>query len=127
MDKSMKTLKALSLTIGAVIVATSTTVWAGEPASAPAESTTTASAPMTPAQQRTANRALRKQVYAAIGQHKEISAGNISVTAKAGAITLGGTVSEASQVDKVAEIAKGVPGVTSVTNKLAVQKPLGGM
>jgi osmotically-inducible protein OsmY len=30
-------------------------------------------------------------------------------------------------VGKVAEIAQGVPGVTSVTNKLTVQKPFGGM
>jgi osmotically-inducible protein OsmY len=42
-------------------------------------------------------------------------------------VTLSGTVTDASQVGKVAEIAKGVPGVTSVTNKLIVEKPLGGM
>lgn len=126
----MKTLKALSLAIGAVVVATSTTAWAQSgdaPASAPAVSEMAASAPATPAEKRKANRALRKQVYAAIGKHKEISAGNISVTAKDGAISLGGTVSEASQVDTVTEITKGVPGVISVTNKLEVRKPLGGM
>jgi osmotically-inducible protein OsmY len=66
-------------------------------------------------------------VYAAIGKHKEISAGNISVTAKGGAVTLSGTVTDASQIAQVAEVAKGVPGVISVTNKLTVQKPLGGM
>jgi osmotically-inducible protein OsmY len=66
-------------------------------------------------------------VYAAIGKHKEISAGNIGITARNGAVTLNGTVTDASQVNQVAEIAKGVPGVTSVTNKLTVQKPLGGM
>ena len=38
-----------------------------------------------------------------------------------------GSVTDASQIDKVVEIAKGVPGVTSVTNKLAVKKPFGGM
>jgi osmotically-inducible protein OsmY len=73
-----------------------------------------------------ANRALRRKVYAAIARHKEISAGSISVTAKDGAVTLNGTVSATSQVATVAEIAKGVPGVISVSNKLTVQKPFGG-
>lgn len=75
---------------------------------------------------RKANRTLRRTVYAAIGKHKEINAGDISVVAKSGAVTLDGTVVDAAQIDKVAEIARGVPGVTSVTNKLTVQKPFGG-
>ncbi|WP_207004882.1 BON domain-containing protein [Trinickia mobilis] len=75
---------------------------------------------------RAANRALRRKVFAAIAKHKEISAGNISVVAKSGDVTLYGTVVDASQIDNVAEIAKGVPGVTSVTNKLTVEKPFGG-
>jgi osmotically-inducible protein OsmY len=87
----------------------------------------TASSAAAPATGRKADRALRRKVYAAIGKQKDISAGNISVTAKDGAITLNGSVTDASQVDKVAEIAKGVPGVTSVTNKLTVKKPFGGM
>ncbi|MFL9937342.1 BON domain-containing protein, partial [Paraburkholderia sp. RL18-103-BIB-C] len=70
---------------------------------------------------------LRRQVYNVIVKHKEISAGNISVVAKDGAVTLNGTVTDSSQVGQVAEIAKGVAGVTSVTNKLTVQKPFGGM
>ncbi|MGF6602973.1 hyperosmotically inducible protein [Paraburkholderia sp. GAS448] len=75
---------------------------------------------------RAANRALRRKVYAAIVRHKEIAAGDISVVAKGGAVTLNGTVVDASQIDKVAEIAQGVPGVTSVTNRLTVKKPFGG-
>ena len=75
---------------------------------------------------RKANRTLRRMVYAAIVKHKEINAGDISLVAKNGAVTLDGTVVDASQIDKVAEIARGVPGVTSVTNKLTVQKPFGG-
>ncbi|MGA7777214.1 MAG: BON domain-containing protein, partial [Paraburkholderia sp.] len=80
-----------------------------------------------PATGRKADRALRRKVYAAIGKHKEISAGDISIIAKDGAVTLHGTVTDASQVGAVAEIARGVDGVTSVTNKLTVRKPLGGM
>jgi osmotically-inducible protein OsmY len=105
------------------------TAWSqiSETASAPGSSTMAASGSAAPATGRKANRALRRQVYNAIAKNKEISAGNISVIAKDGAVTLSGTVTDASQVGKVAEIAKGVPGVTSVTNKLTVQKPFGGM
>jgi osmotically-inducible protein OsmY len=76
---------------------------------------------------RKADRALRRKVYAAIGKYKEIGAGDISVIAKDGAVTLNGTVTEAAQIGKVEAIARGVPGVTSVTNKLTVKKPFGGM
>jgi osmotically-inducible protein OsmY len=98
-----------------------------ETASAPGASTMAASGAAAPVTGRKANRALRRQIYNAIVKHKEISAGNISVVAKDGAVTLNGTVTDASQVGKAAEIAKGVPGVTSVTNKLTVEKPFGGM
>lgn len=73
-----------------------------------------------------ANRALRKKVYAAIAKHREIDAGDISVVAKAGAVTLNGTVADPSQIATVEKIARGVPGVTSVTSRLTVKKPFGG-
>jgi osmotically-inducible protein OsmY len=127
----MKNIKILELAVATLIVATSMNAWsqtsgmASAPASAPGASAMAASAG--PATGRKANRALRRQVYNAIVKHKEISAGNISVVAKDGAVTLNGTVTDTSQIDKVAEIARGVPGVTSVTSKLTVQKPFGGM
>lgn len=74
---------------------------------------------------RKANRALSRKVYAALATHKDIDAGNISVVARNGAVTLNGTVTESSQLGVVAEIAKGVPGVTSVTNRLSVKRPIG--
>ena len=74
---------------------------------------------------RKANRALQKQIYAAIAKHKEIDAGSISAKADNGAVSINGTVLEASQIDKVTEIAKSVPGVTSVTTRLSVKRPLG--
>ncbi len=125
----MKSIKTFRLAVGTVIVATSMTAWSqtSEPAGAPGASAMAASGSAAPATGRKANRALRRQVYNAIAKHKEISAGNISVTAKDGVVTLNGTVTDASQVGKVAEIASGVPGVTSVTNKLTLQKPFGGM
>lgn len=122
----MKNIHAFRLAAGAVVVATSFAAWSqtSEPASASAFA---ASNPAAPAAGRKANRALRRQIYAAIAKSKEIDAGNISVLAKDGAVKLSGTVSDASQVDKVGEIARGVPGVISVTNGLTVEKPLGGM
>ena len=128
----MKSIQARALVIATLILAASGSAWAqpGQTASAasgaPGAAGMEASAAI-PANTRKANRALRRQVYAAIGKHKEISAGNIGITARNGAITLNGTVTDASQVNQVAEIAKSVPGVTSVTNKLTVEKPLGGM
>ena len=128
----MKNIQTLGLVACVLIVASSTTVWSQtrQSASAPAgamSASVTAASEAAPSTESTGNRALRRKVYSAIVKNKEISAGNISVIAKSGAVTLNGTVTDATQIDKVAEIAKGVPGVTSVTNKLTVQKPLGGM
>jgi hyperosmotically inducible periplasmic protein len=127
----MKKINVLGMAVG-VLVTVSVNAWAqnGAASSAPANvsgaSAMVASGAATPQTGRKANRALRRNVYAAISKHKEISAGNISVIARDGAVTLNGTVTDAGQIDKVAEIAKGVPGVTSVTNKLTVQRPFGG-
>jgi hyperosmotically inducible periplasmic protein len=128
----MKTNKALELAVAAWFFAASATAWSqpGEAASAPAgaqgASEMTASGAVAPVG-RKADRALRRSVYAAIGKDKEISAGDISVTAKVGAVTLNGTVADAAQIGKVEAMARGVSGVTSVTNKLTVKKPFGGM
>jgi hyperosmotically inducible periplasmic protein len=128
----MKSIQARALAMATLILAASGSAWSqsGQPASAAAGMAAASAAEASaasPANARKANRALRRQVYAAIGKHKEISAGNISVIARNGAVTLNGSVTDASQVNQVAEIAKSVPGVTSVTNKLTVQKPFGGM
>jgi hyperosmotically inducible periplasmic protein len=123
----MKSIQAFRLAVGVVVVATSLTAWSQTSETASVPGASAMAAPAAPATGRKANRALRRQVYNAISKNKDISAGNIGVTAKDGAITLTGSVTDASQVGRVAEIAKGVPGVKSVTNKLTVQKPLGGM
>ena len=122
-------MKAITLAlVAAALVAVSTTAWSqtGEAASAQGASATAASGSVAPAG-RKADRALRRRIYAAFGKDKEISAGDISVIAKDGAVTLNGTVTEAAQIGKAEAIARGVSGVTSVTNKLTVRKPLGGM
>ncbi|MCC8394738.1 BON domain-containing protein [Paraburkholderia sp. MMS20-SJTR3] len=122
----MKKISVWVLAIAAVIVSVSFDARAqsGQAASAASGNGAGASAPVSG---RKSDRALRRQIYAALGKHKEIDAGNISVRAKGGAVTLTGTVTDNAQINSVADIAKGVPGVTSVTNKLTVSKPLGGM
>ncbi|PRX32178.1 BON domain-containing protein [Paraburkholderia sp. BL18I3N2] len=128
----MKTIKTLGPAVATLLVAMSMTTWchAGETASSPSgaqgASAMAGSGSAAPTG-RKADRALRRKVYAAIGKYKEINAGDISVIAKDGAVTLNGTVTEAAQIDKAEAITRGVPGVTSVTNKLTVKKPFGGM
>ncbi|MDR5795722.1 BON domain-containing protein [Caballeronia sp. LZ008] len=81
-----------------------------------------ASAASAPVATRKENRALRKLVYAAFAKDKSIDAGDIGVSAKDGAVTLTGTAADAAQIEKAATLARGVPGVTSVTNKLTVRR-----
>ncbi|MGA7779835.1 MAG: BON domain-containing protein [Paraburkholderia sp.] len=122
----MKVMDGLRAAFGVAIAAASIGAWSQDGASAGASAGTaaTASGGMTAKEARQANRALRRKVYAALAKHKEIDAGDISITAKGGAVLLNGTVDEASQINTVAEVAKGVAGVTSVTNKLSIRRPL---
>jgi osmotically-inducible protein OsmY len=123
----MTTARALGIASAALIMLASVHAWAQASASAASNATAVAaSGGKTARDMRTANRALRKKVYASIAKYKEINAGDISVVAKSGAVTLNGTVVDALQIDKVAQIAQGVPGVISVTNRLTVEKPFGG-
>jgi len=118
--------KVFGLAVAALIVVSSTAAWSqngdtsGASAAAPGASMAAPSG-------RKADRALRRKIYAAIGKDKTISAGDIGISAKDGAVTLNGTVTEAAQIGKVEQIARGVPGVMSVTNKLTVKRPFGGM
>jgi hyperosmotically inducible protein len=124
----MKAMSAFRLACGALVALASTYAWSqnGKTSVESNGAAMTASGTTTAKATRQANRALRRKVYAAIVKHKEIDAGNISAIAKDGAVTLDGTVADAAQTDKVTEIAKGVPGVMSVTNRLIVKKPFGG-
>ncbi|ASL46864.1 Osmotically-inducible protein Y [Burkholderia sp. AD24] len=128
----MKAGKAFELAIAAWLAAASTAAWSqaavavNASSNARGASETAASGAAAPAG-RKADRALRRRIYAAIGKDKEISAGDISVITKDGSVTLNGTVMEAGQVGKAETIVRGVAGVTSVTNRLAVRKSLGGM
>jgi osmotically-inducible protein OsmY len=71
---------------------------------------------------RQANRALSKRVRTALLKGG-VDASKINVVAKGGAVTLGGSVTDSSQSVKATEIAKTVPGVTSVKNTLGLKQP----
>ncbi|MFM0500208.1 BON domain-containing protein [Paraburkholderia caffeinilytica] len=123
----MKTIDGLRVALGVAIAVASIGAWSQDGAStaASAGAAVTASGGTTAKAARQANRALRRKVYAALAKHKEIDAGNIGIAAKGGAVMLSGTVPDASQINTVAEVAKSVEGVTSVTSRITVQKPFG--
>lgn len=125
----MKAIQAFKLAAGTMLVAASLQVYAQD-ASAPAAA---ASGPTTAAKQqydqskaqyksaKAANRALARKVRAALAKDKDVSAANITVRAKDGAVILQGTVPEQPQIDRATEVAKGVAGVTSVRNALTIR------
>ncbi|SEK08922.1 BON domain-containing protein [Paraburkholderia diazotrophica] len=97
----MKAYWALGIAGGVLIASASVHAWAqagaSESSTASNGTAIAASGSMSAKDTRKADRALRRKVYSAIVTHKEINAGNISVIAKAGAVTLDGTVVDASQ------------------------------
>jgi hyperosmotically inducible periplasmic protein len=70
---------------------------------------------------RQANRALSKKVLHALSKGGVKTSG-INVIAKGGAVALAGSVVDPAQIDKAGEVAKGVPGVTSVKNSLTLKE-----
>lgn len=68
-----------------------------------------------------ADRQLQKKVRGALSRTKGLSVSGVSVKARSGVVTLQGWVPEESQVALAAQVAQGVPGVTSVKNDLTVR------
>ena len=62
----------------------------------------------------------------ALSKAQGIDVSNIFVRARGGAVVLTGTVPDGAQIPKAEEVAKGVAGVTSVSNKLTLGQPNGG-
>ena len=114
----MKSIVLRALGVAAVAACLSGSVYAQSSDAAATEAPAAAtSAPKAAA--KTAKKANRKLGYAvrkAITKAGGIDVANIVVRSKGGAITLEGTVP--TQIDKAEEAAKGVSGVTSVSNKL---------
>jgi hyperosmotically inducible protein len=75
------------------------------------------SAPHTSKAVRQANRRLERSVRTALTKAK-IDARALTVLAKGGAVTLLGGVPDTTQIERAGDVAKQVPGVTSVDNRL---------
>jgi osmotically-inducible protein OsmY len=69
---------------------------------------------------RAANRKLARNVRTAMAKAKGIDMTQLFVYAKGGVVTLSGSVPKSDQVDRAGEIAKSVPGVSAVDNRLSV-------
>jgi len=69
---------------------------------------------------RASNRALAKAVRSALVKAKGINMTKVFVYAKGGMVTLSGSVPESSQVARASEVAKAVPGVAALDNRLSV-------
>ncbi|SAK99179.1 transport-associated protein [Caballeronia fortuita] len=116
----MKTANTFKLACAALIVALVSANACSQTAASAAQSPTNDAKQSNEAKQ--SNRAVRRAVYAAFAKDKAIDAGSIGVSAKNGVVTLTGTVGDAAQIDKAGALAKSVPGVVSVRNKLTVRR-----
>ncbi|SIT36267.1 putative periplasmic or secreted lipoprotein [Paraburkholderia piptadeniae] len=116
--KSVDFLKALGGVV-AMVVACHTYAQASDSTS----TGTTAAAPAANSKAaKKENRALGKKVRAALDKSGDIDVSKIDVRAHGGAVTLTGTAPDNDQIQKAGEVAKGVAGVTSVTNKISVRQ-----
>jgi osmotically-inducible protein OsmY len=114
----MKAIRTLKLAGAVLIVVASVNAWAQGSESAAASETTQGTSKSAV---RKANRALSKKVAQALSKGGVDTTG-INVLAKGGAITLAGSVTDPTQIDKAVSIAKGVSGVTSVKNALTIRE-----
>src|SRR5262249_7968980 len=105
-------------------VAVTSTAWSQQStdtaASPPAMTTSDAKAV------KQANRRLARDVRRALAKAQGFDVSNVFVRARDGNVTLTGTVPESGQVARAAEIAQGVAGVKSVSNKATLGRRRGG-
>jgi hyperosmotically inducible protein len=117
----MNAIKAVKLASGILIVLASINAYAQS-----SEAGAMAPAAPTAKSAKAENRALGKKVRAALAKAKGIDVANVSVRVRGGAVSLFGSVPDASQVDQATTVVKGVPGVASVDNRLAIRSAEGG-
>ncbi|WP_322030682.1 BON domain-containing protein [Paraburkholderia sp. J76] len=114
--KSIAILKMLGAAL-CLSVACSASYAQDDSASAPAATT---AAPATSAKK--TDRKLGYTVRKALSKTQGVDVSNIAVRSRGGAVTLSGTVPDQGQIDKAGQVAQGVAGVKSVTNKLTVMQ-----
>ena len=111
---------AILKTLGAALclsVACSASYAQDNSASAPAAAT---AAPATSAKK--VDRKLGYTVRKALSKTEGLDVSQINVRSHGGAVSLTGTVPDQGQIDKAGEVAQGVAGVKSVSNKLTVKQ-----
>ncbi|MFL9961441.1 BON domain-containing protein [Paraburkholderia sediminicola] len=67
-----------------------------------------------------ADKQLARDVRKALSKAPNFNVSNVFVKARAGVVTLSGSVPDGPQIQQAADVAKGVPGVTSVSNHLSL-------
>jgi osmotically-inducible protein OsmY len=121
----MKAIHAIKLAGTALLICGSIQAYAQASDAAPATpASTTSSARQHYKSLKAANRALQRQVRSALVKDRSISMANVTIRARDGAVTLQGSVPLQDQSDRATEVAKSVPGVTSVRNALSI-RPVG--
>jgi hyperosmotically inducible periplasmic protein len=119
--KTVNLLKALGI---ALCVATASSAYAQ---ASDAMASGEMAAPATNAKStRATDRKLGRDVRRALSRTQGFNVSNVFVRARGGAVTLTGTVPEGPQIQQAADVARGVPGVTSVTNRLTLGVQGGG-
>ncbi|HDR9800824.1 TPA: BON domain-containing protein [Burkholderia cenocepacia] len=101
----------------AAIPASSTAI---APESAQAQAPAPASDGVPPAQRKAADRKLKRRVSTALARTKNLNATRILVRVRDGGVTLAGSVTDTTQVNLAAAVARRVDGVTSVSNQLRI-------
>jgi osmotically-inducible protein OsmY len=119
--KTVNLLKALGI---AVCVATASSAYAqASDAMAPAAT----AAPATNSKSmHQADRKLGRDVRHALARAQGFNVSNVFVRARGGAVTLTGSVPQSGMIQQAEDVAKGVPGVTSVSNKVTLGVRSGG-
>jgi osmotically-inducible protein OsmY len=120
--KKVNLLKALGI---ALCVATASSAYAQASDAAPPADTGAAPAANAKSTRQT-DRKLGRDVRRALARAPGFNVSNVFVRARGGAVTLTGSVPQGSQIQQAADVAKGVPGVTSVTNRLTLGVQSGG-
>ncbi|MFM0008159.1 BON domain-containing protein [Paraburkholderia dipogonis] len=119
----MKAIRTFKLISGALIVVVSINASSqtSESASTSTQSSMAPESGGSAKATRQANRALSKKVLHALSKGG-VNTSRINIIAKGSAVTLAGSVTDSSQIDKAGEITKGVPGVTSVKNSMTLKE-----
>ncbi len=113
--KAVDLLKALGVV---VCVAVASSAYAQSSDAAATDSTAAAPTKAQKSATKKEDRKLGYSVRRALSKAQGFDVSNVFVRLRGGAVTLSGTVPEGGQIAQAGEIAKGVPGVKSVLNKI---------